>query len=52
MTVVPEGALRFEFDDKIWNVLKWDEHAAYVHGIGRLQGALTDVAKTPPPGGR
>ena len=48
MTVIPEGALRFEFDDEVWNALKWDEHAAYIHGIGRLQGALTDVAKTPP----
>jgi len=48
MMIIPEGDLQFEFDDAVWTALKWDEHAAYIHGIGKLQGAITDTSKTPP----
>ncbi|HEY0137985.1 MAG TPA: hypothetical protein VGB85_28060 [Nannocystis sp.] len=42
MTLIPEGSLRCEFDDALWTAIKWDAHAAYTHGIGKLQGELTD----------
>lgn len=31
-----EDKLRFSFDDN-WKILKWDSHAAFLNGLGRVQ---------------
>jgi hypothetical protein len=45
---IDEGKLRVVFDPSVWTALKWDEHAAYLHGIGKLNGELTDIATGSP----
>lgn len=44
MIVIDEGKLSFGFDPTAWVALKWDAHAAYRHGIGKLSGELSDPA--------
>jgi len=50
--VIDEGKLRIVFDPPAWTAVKWDDHPLYTHGIGKLNGELTDAKaqKTRPEG--
>jgi hypothetical protein len=39
---IREKSLRVDFDPDAWLVLKWDDHDLHRHGIGKLNGTLTD----------
>jgi len=41
MAIIDEGAICFDFDDRHWQVERWDKSRVYADWIGKLNGRLT-----------